>query len=309
MAFQRVPVLELPCICSFCAGTKNDWPSSTLPVLDVAAWCSSQHKTPLIRSHGTPTESIMKRLIQWLRSSVALAGLMAFTITRTSSQVNIQLGGGLGVAIPASDFSGSTLEYYSGSRYGLRSGLNLQGKAKIGWSVWNIVGEIDYSSFHNTGYSEPAQGAVDISQHVLSVKAGPELRFGVLELPVTSYIGANIAMNRFGGETTFQGVQKVPSGTYSLKGTTRLGAGFSAGTEASFGPSFSLDFNVSYNLMNLFGKEWDDVNPGVDQRIDSYLSLNDDQDPQTAAGDDKHFISGQRNIRSIQFTVSALFGL
>jgi hypothetical protein len=251
----------------------------------------------------------MKSMIRSFRLSVALVGLLAVTVTPSRSQLTIQLGGGIGVAIPTSDYGGSTLEYYNGSRYGLNSGLNLNGKAKIGWSGWSIVGEIDYASVHNSGSSEPGQGAVDISQKILSVKAGPEFRIGLPELPVTSYIGGNLALNRFSGETTFQGVSKVPSATYSLQGTTRLGVGFSAGTEVSFSPFLSLDFNISYNVMNAFGNKWDDVNPGTNQRLDSYLSLNDAADPQYAAGDDKHFISRERNIRSILFTATLLFGL
>jgi hypothetical protein len=61
--------------------------------------------------------------------------------------------------------------------------------------------------------------------------------------------------------------------------------------------------------MNISGKSWEDVNPGVNQRIDSYLALNDGPDPQYAAGDDKHFISSERGIHSILFTASILFGL
>ena len=251
----------------------------------------------------------MKFIIRSFRFSVALVALMALTITPSRSQVNIKLGGGIGVMSPASDFSGSTLEYYNGSRYGLSSGLTIHGKAKIGLSGLNLAGEIDYSSLRNTGNSEPGQGAVDITQKILSLKVGPEFRLSVPALPVTPYIGANLALNRFSGETTFQGVSKVPSATYIVKGATRFGVGFSAGTEVSVGPLLSLDFNISYNLMNVSGKEWDDVNPGINQRIDSYLSLNDDPDPQYAAGDDKHFISNERSIHSILFTASLLFGL
>jgi len=251
----------------------------------------------------------MKLNIRSFRFSVALFALIALTITPSRSQVNIKLGGGIGVTSPASAFSGSTLEYYNGSRYGLTSGLNIHGKAKIGLSGLNLAGEIDYSSLANTGNSEPGQGKVDISQKILSLKVGPEFRLSVPALPVTPYIGANLALNRFSGETTFQGVAKVPSATYSVKDATRFGVGFSAGTEVSVGPFLSLDFNISYNLMNVSGKGWDDVNPGINQRIDSYLSLNDVHDPQYATGDDKHFISNERSIHSILFTASILFGL
>jgi hypothetical protein len=254
-------------------------------------------------------EFVMAITIRWVRFSVVLVVVLASMVTRSSSQVTMKLGGGVGVTIPASDFGGSSLEYYNGSRYGLSSGLNLHAKAKVGLSGWDVAGEVHYSSLRNTGYSEPGQGTMDISQEVLSVKVGPEFRISLPALPVTSYVGANFAMNRFNGETNFQGVAKVQDGTYSVKGATRFGAGISAGTEVSLAPFMSFDFNVSYNLMNLFGKGWEDVNSGVDQRVDSYLSLNDDQDPMTAAGDDKHFISAQRDIHTIQFTVSVLFGL
>jgi hypothetical protein len=247
--------------------------------------------------------------VRLVRGSVALVALMALTITPSISQVNLKLGGGIGVMSPASDFRGSTLEYYNGSNYGLTNGLSMHGKAKIGLSGWNLTGEVDYSSLSNTGNSEPGQGRVDISQKILSMKVGPEFRISVPALPITPYFGANLALNSFSGETTFQGVAKVPSATYSVKAATRLGVGFTLGTEVSIGPLLSLDFNISYNLMNVSGKEWDDVNPGIDQRIDSYLSLNDNHDPQYVSGDDKHFISSDRSIQSILFTASILFGL
>jgi opacity protein-like surface antigen len=257
----------------------------------------------------TVAEGITKLIIQLVQLSVVLVALTTLTITPVRSQVNIKLGGGIGVLIPASDFSGSTIEYYNGSSYGLSSGLNIHGKAKVGLSGFNLVAEIDYSSLSNTGNSEPGQGKVDISQKILSLKVGPEFHLSLPALPVTPYIGANLALNSFNGETTFQGVSKVPSATYSVKGATRFGIGFLAGTEVNIGPLLSLDFNISYNLMNVSGKEWDDVNLGINQRIDSYLSLNDDRDPLYAVEDDKHFISSARSIHSILFTVSILFGL
>jgi hypothetical protein len=173
----------------------------------------------------------------------------------------------------------------------------------------NLVGEIDYASLQNTGNSEPGQGLVDISQNIISLKVGPEFHLSIPIVPITPYIGANIALNRFGGETTFRGVSKVPSATYSVKEATRLGVGISAGSEVSIGPLLSLDFNFSYNFMNVSGKEWNDVNPETNQRIDSYLSLNDGIDPQYIVGDEKHFIGNKRSINSVLFTVSILFGL
>ena len=242
-------------------------------------------------------------------SLTVLLALMFVAPSFAHAQVTLKVGGGLGVMIPADDFGGSTLDYYDGSRYGLGNGIAVQGKAKIGLVGFNLTGEVAYASLSNSGFSEPGQGSVDISQKIFSLKIGPEIRFGLPAMPVVPYIGANLALNNFSGETTFQGVAKVPSAVYTMQSASRLGVGFAAGMEVNVAPLVSLDFNLSYNLMNLSGKAWEDVNPGTDQRLDSYLSLNDSADPQYAAGSDKHFNSNDRSIQSILLTVSVLFGL
>jgi hypothetical protein len=225
------------------------------------------------------------------------------------SQVAVRIGGGIGIVSPTSDFGGTSSEYYSGSRYGLNSGFNVHGKAKLGLAGWDLSGELGYSSLGGNGYSEPGQGSVDMTTNILSLKIGPELRIAIPAFPATPYIGAHVAMNRFSGETTFQGVSKVPSATYSVRAATRLGAGLTLGAEVDLGPGMFLDLSVSYNLMNLSGREWSDANPGVDQRLDTYVSLNDAPDPQYAVADDKHIVAGERSIQSLRFTVSILFGL
>jgi hypothetical protein len=258
---------------------------------------------------GKFMQSLMKFNVSNFQFSFIVVLLMVITFTTAQSQVDLKLGGGIGVMSTVSDFNGSTLQYYNGKSYGQNSGLNLQGKAKIGLGGLNLVGGVDYTSLQNTGNSEPGQGFVDVSQKIISLKVGPEFHLTIPLLPLVPYFGANLAFNTFSGETTFRGVSKVPSATYSIKDATRLGVGFSVGTEISVGPLLSLDFNASYNFMNVSGSEWNDVNPGVNQRIDSYLSLNDSADPEYAAGDDKHFILNDRSINSVLFTVSILFGL
>jgi len=101
----------------------------------------------------------------------------------------------------------------------------------------------------------------------------------------------------------------VPSGTYSMTSATRIGAGISIGSELSLGPALALDLNVAYNLMNLSGKEWKNANPAANQRLDSYVSLNDAPDPNYVPGDGVHIISSERSIRSTAVTLSVLFGI
>jgi hypothetical protein len=237
-----------------------------------------------------------------------MAGSVLMAIP-ASAQVDMKLGGGIGVVSSVADFNGSTQQYYEGAAYGFNSGQDVFMRAKIGLSGMDIAGEIDFSALQNSGNSEPGQGAVDISQKILSFKLGPEFHFSLPALPVTPYAGANVAVHRFSGEATFQGVSKVPSATYSVEAATRLGIGLSVGAEVSVGPFLFLDFRTSYNFMNVSGREWKDVNPGTNQRIDSYLALNDRSDPQYAPGDDKHIVASGRSIQSIQFTVAMLFGL
>jgi len=239
----------------------------------------------------------------------AFVALTMIIVLPIIAQVDLKAGAGVGVISAVSDLNGSTMEYYSGLNYGQNSGMNIHGKAKVGLGGLDLVGEIDYSSLGNTGNSEPGQGSVEMTQKILSLKVGPEFHISIPALPIRPYAGVNVAWNRFSGDANFQGVSKVPSATYTVNEATRLGAGFTIGAEVSIGPLLSLDFTTSYNFMNISGSEWLDVNPAVNQRIDSYLSLNDSKDPLYAVGDDKHFISNDRSIHSMLFTVSLLFGL
>jgi opacity protein-like surface antigen len=234
--------------------------------------------------------------------------LTAFTIP-TAAQVTLQAGGGIGLVFPQADYGGSTIDYYNGTKYGLGSGFNVHAKGRIVVVGFRLAGKISYSSLSNDGNSEPGQGKVEVSHSHLSVKVGPEFHLAVPLMPFTPYLGANVALNRIGGETTFQGVSRVSSATYSMESATRLGLGLTGGLLVSFRPLTSLDINVGYNLVNLSGKEWKDMNPTQDQRIDTYLALNDEKDPAYAPSSDRHVVSSARNIHTLEIKATILFGL
>jgi hypothetical protein len=61
--------------------------------------------------------------------------------------------------------------------------------------------------------------------------------------------------------------------------------------------------------MSRAGKSWTHVNPTQDQRIDTYLSLNDAMDPLFRTGDDRHVVGDSRSIHALQFMVLVMFGL
>lgn len=224
-------------------------------------------------------------------------------------QVDFKVGGGIGLVMPAADYGGSTIDYYNGAKYGLGTGYNLHAKARLGLVGFRLAGEVDYSSLSNDGYSEPGQGKVEISHQILSIKVGPEIHLSIPMAPITPYLGVNAALHRFSGETVFQGVSGVSSASYSLESATRIGVGVNGGVLISLAPFTSLDVSIGYNLMNLSGKEWKDLNPTQDQRIDTYLALNDEQDPAYQDGNARHVVGAARDIHSIQIGVTILFGL
>lgn len=224
-----------------------------------------------------------------------------------SSPVSVQIGGGIGYVLPAGDLGGSTVDYYSGSKYGLSNGLNLQGKVRFAIAGLNLAGEVDYSSLSNSGNSEPGQGSIDVSQKILSFKIGPEFKFDLPAVPFTPYVGANLALNHFSSDITFQGVSRISSATYSMESATRVGIGFTGGALFRFS-GFILDVGIQYNFLNLFGKSWQNVNQNAD-RLDSYLALNDEMDPAYAAGSNTNFIGSSRSINTFAITATAMFGL
>jgi len=233
---------------------------------------------------------------------------VALLAAPAQSQITFQVGAGAGVALPASDYSGTTVDFYNGSKYGLKSGLTLNAKVRAGILGLRAAGEVNYSMFSNTGEAQPGRGSVDISQKVLSLKVGPELTLGLPLMPITPYVGANVSLNSFSGTVKFQGITSLPSDENNLKSASRIGFGFTGGVLLSLG-GMKLDVSAAYDMMNASGKSWEDDNPTKDQRLDSYITLNDDKDPLYKSGDDKHFISSSRSMNSIQIRATLMIGL
>jgi opacity protein-like surface antigen len=167
---------------------------------------------------------------------------------------------------------------------------------------------MDYASLSNNGNSTPGQGSIDLSQKILSLKIGPEFKLNIPLSPVTPYIGANISFNRFSGNVSFQGVASVPSGEYDIKSDSRVGYGISGGVVVNL-MGLSLDVGVQYNILNAFGKKFDVTNPAQSKRVDSYVALNDDQDPLYQAGSTNNFISSSRTLSTFAITATVMFGL
>lgn len=227
-------------------------------------------------------------------------------VPAVQAQVTLQLGAGAGVRLPISDYGGTTEEFFAGEKYGLSTGYNVQAKARVGFVGFTIVGEIDYGSMSSSGTAFSGQGKVDVSQTLFAFKLGPEYQISIPAVPVTPYLGANLALNGLSGETKLQGISGIPTDTYSMESVSRLGVGFNAGVLLSLGPT-KLDIGLEYSLMNPFSKSFTSVSGAA--REDSYRFLNDDKDPEYAAASTVHFVSKSRSINALVFTVSVLFGI
>jgi len=249
----------------------------------------------------------MKRM----RMSVCAAVFVSVLLpcSAFSQGIKFQAGAGVGYAVPTGDYAGTTVDYYGGTKYGLSGGVNFHAKGRIGAAGFQLAAEIGYTSLANSGNAEASgQGKVDISQKVLSVKVGPEYMINIPAMPIKPYVGANIALNTITGQTKFNGVSSVPSGTFDVKSATRFGLGIGGGVVYKTGPLMSLDLSVSYNLLNLFGKKFEVVDLTNPRRIDSYLRLNDDKDVLPVDGSD-HIIGAARSMSSLTIGLSLMFGI
>lgn len=232
-----------------------------------------------------------------------------FSSSQIYSQITLQVGGGLGYIAPTSDYSGSTMDFYNGTKYGMSSGFNYHAKARVGLLGLNLFGIIEYSTVSGDGESAEGQGEVENSHGIFSIKAGPEFNISPPLFPLGFYLDGFISVNTFSGTVKFQGVSQVPSGEYDLESATRFGAGVGGGVLLDILPVVTLDLGVHYNLYNLFGKQYTTVVTTNPKRLDAYTSLNDESDPAYGIDDDIFIVENARSINAWQFTLTAMIGI
>lgn len=240
---------------------------------------------------------------------IAIIVIGFLTTPAAYSQITIQAGGGFGIVMPQADYTGTTIDYYAGKKYGLSTGYNIHGKARFGVLGFTVFGELGYTALSNSGNSEPGKGKVEISHNIVTLKAGPEIHFNLPAFPIKPYIGGSVALNIFNGETIFNGVAEVPSGTYKINSTSRLGLGLCGGAIVEIGSALKLDLGIKYNMLNASGKLWEKIDQSKVKRIDSYGALNDDKDPEGFLNNTEHFIQKARTIDALSLSVTLMFGL
>ncbi len=236
------------------------------------------------------------------------SAIILFLTVTAYSQITIQVGGGLGATSPAGNYSGTTIDFYNGTQYGLGTGLNLHAKARVGLLGFNLFGMIDYSTLSSgEGEAEPGKGKVENSHSIFSLKAGPEFNISIPLFPLGFYLDGFVSVNTINGTVKFQGLTKVPTGEYDIESATRFGAGAGGGVLVDILPVVTLDFGIHYNVYNLFGKQYT-TNVTSHERLDAYTALNDDKDPIYNTTEDR-IIGDSRSMSAWQFTITAMIGL
>ena len=246
----------------------------------------------------------MKRIV--LLSTI----IVIFISSVVYSQITLQVGAGGGYVSPTGDYAGSTVDFYNGTKYGMSSGYNFNGKVRVGLLGFNLFGMIEYSSISGDGQSDPdnKNSQIENTQNIFSLKAGPEFNIEIPLSPIGFYFDGFLALNTFSGTVSFQGVTGVSSGDYDLQTATRVGAGVGGGVLLDFIPVVTLDLGVQYNWYNLFGRQYNSINTNL-QRIDAYTSLNDDADPLYSESSSVHIVGESRSINAWEFTLTAMIGI
>jgi opacity protein-like surface antigen len=228
---------------------------------------------------------------------------------KSYAQLNISLGPSIGLTTPTADFGGNPSDFYAGTKYGLKPGINFGAMGKLGLGPLNFNLSILYSPLSNSGVADlhyPNSNA-DISMHLLTIGIGSDFGFGVPLSPVRPYIGFDLLFSSIGGSVTFQGISNVPSSKIDISSATRTGLGFAGGVQIKLS-SIKLDASLRYNFINLFSKSYEGSATG--DRIEAYKFLNDAKDPNySTASNDKHPIGSNRTIAIFQIQLGVMFGL
>jgi len=192
-----------------------------------------------------------------------IATVIMFAIM-LSSTANAQLfslgvGGGLTNVVGSEDYTNKI----SVEGLGYSTEWNVGVIAKLGLPLIPITPRafILYHSLNGSDFSTEeslAKGTsinqleLTTSQSILSVGLGVQYGFIPIPVGVDPYLAIDLMYNNFGEfkETKWNGASEMTSDGFS-----RFGLGLGVGAEISLIPVLNLDVLVSYQMMNLVGKE------------------------------------------------------
>lgn len=244
----------------------------------------------------------MKKLITFL-----FVPLFLFSFSTGWSQISFEGGINGGATIPMGDYGGTMAEYYSGLKYGLSTGFNIGGYASLSTPVLSGRVSLNYSSLSNDGSPGVGfgGGTVKNKHNIFTIGIGPQYNLPIPYSPIKPFAVAELLIVSISGETSFQGISSVPSGTYEIPTATRIGLGITGGLSFEL-EKIGIDLSVKYSILNLTGKEFKSDDPS--KRFSSYTNLNDGKDPLYGTNTD-HFIGAERSMSTVQINLGIHFSL
>ena len=190
-----------------------------------------------------------------ITTAIIFAVMLSFTVNAQS--ISIGVGGGLTNVAGSEDYTNET----SNNGLGYSTEWNGGVIAKLGLPLVPITPRafILYHSLNGNGGSPPLPltkgnsiNSTDIenSQSILSVGLGVQYGFIPIPVGVDPYLAIDLLYNNFGErkKTSF-GIDST------FSSVSRFGLGLGVGAEISIIPVLNIDVLVSYQMMNLVGKE------------------------------------------------------
>lgn len=195
----------------------------------------------------------MKKIM--IATAIAITVMLSFTVNAQSFSIGV--GGGLTNVVGSEDFTKKISE----GGLGYSTEWNMGVVAKIGLPLVPITPRafILYHSLSGSDNIDQVLGKgtsinsldVENSQSLLSVGLGVQYGFIPIPAGIDPYLAIDLMYNSFG---ELEG--KTPTQTIVInKSLSRFGLGLGVGAEISIIPVLNIDLLVSYQMMNLIGKE------------------------------------------------------
>src|SRR5690349_14871348 len=116
------------------------------------------------------------------KTGIILAIILALSqITYSQLPIGIKIGPSISMMSPTSDYSGTTSDFYAGTKYGMKSGVGFGAIGKITLGPLNGRISVNYSSLSNTGSADPSSGpsTVEVKNSILMFTLGTEFGFAI----------------------------------------------------------------------------------------------------------------------------------
>jgi hypothetical protein len=205
-----------------------------------------------------------------IATAIIFAMMLSFTVNAQSFSIGV--GGGLTNVTGSKDFTNKISE----GGLGYSTEWNMGVVVKLGLPLVPLTPRafVLYHSLSGTDNIVEQLGKgtsinsldVENSQSLLSVGLGVQYGFIPIPVGVDPYLAIDLMYNNFG---ELEG--KTPTETLILnKSLSRFGLGLGVGAEVSIIPAINIDLLVSYQMMNLVGKE-DGENALSTLTVDAFL--------------------------------------